>query len=483
MKARTAKERAVETATAQYIRPLTPELVREFKQEARPHHFVRIPFNRRERGVWCTNCGSSIEYNPDLLVNLIEDKEQTVTCPHCGAELKRTRFIRDGVGHKLFRDYSFILLAEVHGPWQVLRYFYVDFLAQIGKEPEIHKPIEVGRRWYNIEHGGKPVVWSRSRMSGWYNCGFALDSELSLKREGHPSTGYYNYGAMHYRIEEDAAVPSSRWHRLLRRDGFKGSSTMRLLDLAAFDVPLVFGHPNLVTLYKTHQWALLKYYGAEASNGLDKIREDWPSIKVALRHGYRFQDPGLWHDHLEMLRELGEDTLSPHWICPDNLRLAHDLLNSRLQRVRKARKAEEDRKKAAKCEARYARKIAPFLDMQLHGHGVVIAVIPSVEAVRQEGEHMHHCVFSMSYYDKPTSLLLSARDKDGLRLETIEFNLTTGKVEQSRAVCNGTSPKHKAILHIMEEASGRIVETWRREQAQKPKIEVKPVQELVRAFI
>ena len=483
MKARTAKERAVETATAQYIRPLTPELVREFKHEARPHHFVRIPFNRRERGVWCTNCGSSIEYDPDLLVNLIEHKEQVVTCPHCLEKLTRTRFIRDGLGHKLYRDFYFVLLAEVHGPWQVLRYFYVDFLAQIGKEPEIHEPIEVSRRWYNIEHGGKPVVWSRSRMSGWYNCGFALDSELSLKREGHPSTGYYNYGAMHYRIEEDAAVPSSRWHRLLRRDGFKGASSMRLLDIAAFDVPLVFGHPNLVTLYKAHQWALLKYYGAEASASLSKIQEDWPSIRVALRHGYRIADPGLWHDYLGQLRELGEDTLSPHWICPVNLPLAHDLTNSRIQRLRKAKEAERDRQRAAAAEEKYARKIAPFRDLRLSAAGVVIAVIPSVEDVRQEGEHMHHCVFGLQYYNKQTSLLLSARDTDGHRLETIEFNLSSGKVEQSRAVCNGTSPKHKQILAMMEAAADQITETWKRSQAERPKIEIKPVQELVRAFV
>ena len=96
---------------------------------------------------------------------------------------------------------------------------------------------------------------------------------------------------------------------------------------------------------------------------------------------------------------------------------------------------------------------------------------------------MHHCVFSMAYYDKPTSLLLSARDEGGNRLETVEFSLATGEVLQSRAVCNGTSPKHNAILSMMKEAAAGIVDTWRREQTARPKIEVKPVQELVRAFV
>ena len=482
MKARNAKERAVEEATEKYIKFLGfGKIVRE---AARPRHYVRIPLNYHDKGVWCTNCGGEIDFNPDLLVNIYnENKPPVITCPHCGEKLTRCRTIQRGVGHCLHRDYNIVLKAEVHEDWQVLRYFYVYFEAILGGQPKMGKPIEIVRRWYNTRHGGKPVVWSTGANGSWYGCGFSLSGELSLKREDRQTAAYCGYGKVNYRIHEDAIVAGSQWHPILKRDGMHGIGTLKLLHIEAHDAPLVFKTPPLITLYKARRYKLASYYAESRDGDFAKIRADWPSIKVALRHGYDISDPGLWHDHLEMLRELGEDTLSPHWICPDNLRLAHDMLNSRLQRVRKARKAEEDRKKAAKCEARYARKIAPFLDMQLHGHGVVIAVIPSVEAVRQEGEHMHHCVFSMNYYDKPTSLLLSARDKDGLRLETIEFNLTTGKVEQSRAVCNGTSPKHKAILHIMEEASERIVETWRREQAQKPKIEVKPVQELVRAFI
>lgn len=480
MKARNAKERAVEEATAQYIVPHIGDAA-VIRQAARPHHFVRVPLNRRERGVWCTNCGGVIEYNPDLLVNLLEEKGQVVTCPHCGAKLTRCHFQQKGVGHKFYRGWNIALKVEAHGPWQVLRYYYVGFQAEIGKEPVMDKPLEVVRRWYNIEHGGKPVVWSTGRANSFYGCGFALYSELSLKQEDRCST--YGYNSVHYRVAEDVIVPGAKWHRLLRRDGFKGESTTRLLDIAAFDVPVVFKHPNLVTLYKAHQWALLKYYGAEASIHIHKIQEDWPSIRVALRHGYRITDPGLWHDYLGQLRELGEDTLSPHWICPVNLRLAHDLTNSRIQRLRKAKQIEEDKRKAAAAEEKYARKIEPFRDLRLSGSGVVIAVIPSVEDVRQEGEHMHHCVFSCSYYNKQTSLLLSARDADGHRLETIEFNLSSGKVEQSRAVCNGTSPKHKQILAMMKAASDQITETWKRAKSQKPEVKIKPVNELVRAFV
>lgn len=38
------------------------------------------------------------------------------------------------------------------------------------------------------------------------------------------------------------------------------------------------------------------------------------------------------------------------------------------------------------------------------------------------GEAMHHCVFSAGYYKRPESLILSAKDSKGNRLETIEVS-------------------------------------------------------------
>lgn len=481
MKARNAKERAVEEATEQYITHLGFGKV--LRETARPKHYVRIPLNYAEKGVWCTNCGGKIDFNPDLLVNIYNDNQPPViTCPHCGEKLTRCRTIQRGVGHYLHRDYNIVLKAEAHGDWQVLRYYYVAYESILGGQPKMGKPIEIVRRWYNVRHGGKPVVWSTGRVGSWYGCGFGLDSELSLKREDHHG-GAYGYNNIHYRVVEDAVVPGAQWHRLLRRDGFKGESTMRLLDLHSFDVPLVFSCPQLVTLYKSKHYRLVKFYASNASEGLGPIRNDWPSLKVALRHRYHIEDPGLWHDYIKELRELGEDVNSPRWICPENLRLAHDLANTRVLLLRRAKKAEEDRKKAVAAEEKYARHIAAFRDLRLSERGVVITVIPSVEDVRQEGEHMHHCVFALGYYNKQTSLLLSARDTDGHRLETVEFNLSTGKVEQSRAVCNGNSPKHAQILKMMKAASSQITETWKRSKTEHPKIEIKPVAELAQAFI
>ena len=64
---------------------------------------------------------------------------------------------------------------------------------------------------------------------------------------------------------------------------------------------------------------------------------------------------------------------------------------------------------------------------------------------------MHHCVFSASYYNIPDSVILSARDKDGRRIETIEFSLTQGKVVQSRGVCNKNTEFHDRIVSLVND--------------------------------
>ena len=51
---------------------------------------------------------------------------------------------------------------------------------------------------------------------------------------------------------------------------------------------------------------------------------------------------------------------------------------------------------------------------------------------KAEGDAMKHCVFRCEYYAKSDTLVLSAHDKSGNWIETIELSLTEGKVIQSR---------------------------------------------------
>lgn len=72
------------------------------------------------------------------------------------------------------------------------------------------------------------------------------------------------------------------------------------------------------------------------------------------------------------------------------------------------------------------------------------------------GRAMRHCVFVNEYYKKDNSLILSAKDKDGNRLETIEVNTKTFQVIQSRGVCNQNTPHHNEIINLVNNNMYRI---------------------------
>lgn len=67
----------------------------------------------------------------------------------------------------------------------------------------------------------------------------------------------------------------------------------------------------------------------------------------------------------------------------------------------------------------------------------------------EEGEAMHHCVYACGYYKKKESLILSAKDKEGHRIETIELSLRTFTIVQSRGVCNSITPMHNEIIELV----------------------------------
>ena len=71
---------------------------------------------------------------------------------------------------------------------------------------------------------------------------------------------------------------------------------------------------------------------------------------------------------------------------------------------------------------------------------------------------MHHCVATNGYYKRRDSLILSAKDKDGNRLETIEVSLKTMMVVQCFGKFNKTTEWHNDILDVMNKNMNKIAE-------------------------
>ncbi|MBR5476674.1 MAG: PcfJ domain-containing protein [Bacteroidaceae bacterium] len=67
------------------------------------------------------------------------------------------------------------------------------------------------------------------------------------------------------------------------------------------------------------------------------------------------------------------------------------------------------------------------------------------------GKAMHHCVFANEYHKKKDSLILSARDRQGNRIETVEVNTKTFQVVQSRGIRNQNTAHHNEIINLVNQ--------------------------------
>ncbi len=73
-------------------------------------------------------------------------------------------------------------------------------------------------------------------------------------------------------------------------------------------------------------------------------------------------------------------------------------------------------------EEEFIKNKSCFFGIVIKDKDIEISVLDTIEAYQAEGEAMHHCVFKCEYYARENSVILSAHDKDGNRIETIEFS-------------------------------------------------------------
>ncbi|MEG1403703.1 PcfJ domain-containing protein, partial [Bacteroides sp.] len=101
-----------------------------------------------------------------------------------------------------------------------------------------------------------------------------------------------------------------------------------------------------------------------------------------------------------------------------------------------------------KAEKEFEKLKSKFFDLNLSDGKIVIVVLKTLEDFKEEGDAMKHCVFTNEYFKKKDSLILSARIGDK-RIETIELNLKTLQVVQSRGVCNQNTEYHDRIISLV----------------------------------
>lgn len=431
MKARTKVQREVLELSAS----LPPFDQRDLKDARRGYARIYVG----ARSAWCSCCGHVWESD------LWGKNKDHADCPYCGARGKVVKSPNRRVSDEKY----YVTLVRVVKDWQVIRTAICRRVVEKGDTSNVWWTCdEVFQRW--MRPGTVDVIVGRGvkGMCGYYCDIWNHDSLWCLRKD-------------HYRFELEGDICGRvELSRIVRRNGLK--SIRR--DVGVKDLLWHAMHDEQAEiLIKGRQWDMLKRLMAPASSS--DVRKWWSEIRVAMRNGYKIKDASLWMDMLELLHRCGKDVRNPHYICPADLGLAHDaalMMDARRLDKIAAQKAETEKDKMAKrilnnaeMRAAYIERVSKWLDVVIKGQGITIRPLQDIREFYEEGEAMHHCVFSNGYYKKAGILVLSAR-KAGVRLETIEVDTTRWKIIQCRGRFNQDSAHHKAILNLMERNMNKL---------------------------
>lgn len=430
MKPRTKKEKWVDTL-AKTLPALTDAQIKWIHRNAVPATAYQFG---KEHQAWCSNCG-----------HIFDDTRNQKKCPHCGAKFEKhdTEHPRKHVE----RSKHYTTIITTCGGWQVVRHFMVVHYASKGgyQDQDIYEAVQV---WTNEK--GEQVINARSVcMSGCYRDVWDFSTPMTIKHKPPMYTfGYNRYHIFSYANRVLRVLP------IFKQRGFDGLSINEYYVRPDELFQLLVTDNFVETLQKCRQYALLGLY---VIRGLDKR-----IAMICVRHGYIVKDATMWEDYIKMCRELGKDIHNPKICCPADLKAAHDDAMERVNRQRERRRREEERrraeeqlKRAAAANTDFIKTHKQFFGIMIVGNGITIVPLKTTKEFVEEGKAMHHCVGG--YYTKTNSLVLSARSDDGKRLETIEIDLKTFKIIQSRGVCNQPSAKHDEIVKLMNENMGRVM--------------------------
>ena len=444
LKARTKRERMFLS-----MREKLPELTVAQKRWIHNNVFEKYGLYWKEGTVRCMCCGHYEHVDKPLLAVSLGGGSHT--CPNCGENLP-LRFWKDsGIqkfgGHEELRDVSFVTTFK---GYTVVRTFQIRRWNGCGSPTKIFIN-EVYQNWVDDE--GRETILSKTyTRSPWHFRWNHLTDLWGVKHHNGGCSGYYIRNDV-FDVTGNIFYPVTRVSKRLKRNGWRSELVKFGERTNIVEVmKKMLTEPFAEELVKTKQYSLLAFWMNEGGRLKDRTR--WlHALRICNRNGYIIPDASIWTDYLELLEYFHKDTHNAMYVCPENLLAAHDRLMNKKEAKENARKLAERMAQAEKYEAQYKKGRGRFFGICFGDENIMITVIGSVKEIAEEGTFMHHCVFANGYYDMkrhPDSLILSAKDKDGNRLETIEINIRTWKVVQSRGRMNQSTAQHADILKLLD---------------------------------
>ncbi len=401
--------------------------------------------HRTGTDAWCSDCGGRIKLAGGELAAALGIDE--VECPHCG-ELLKVKFSRK---KKTMAKLYFTVL-DTHKGYQVVRHFLATRSVSCACSWPTRRIDEVAQIWLD-EKGNEAVVGLPKIGFSCYYDAWSLAGGMAIREHGS------SYRGDRFTIFGDVA-PRPRVLPIYRKHGYtrrcEAMPADRLLRTILTD-------NRAETLIKQKQYDLLSYFFWQRWGSM--YGRYAKAINICTRHGYIVKDASMWCDYIDLLRYFAKDDRNPQYICPKSLKKSHDELLKR-KRVIEAREAaersrreEEERKlRNEKLAKEYVKRVAKVVAVKLSNSSLQAWVLPTVEAFREEGEAMHHCVFENNYFAHKDTLILTVRDNKGKRLATIELNTKSWQIVQCRGVNNSVPKRDEEIRLFLTKNINKLKE-------------------------
>ena len=242
--------------------------------------------------------------------------------------------------------------------------------------------------------------------------------------------------------------PEIKLSPLLRRNGCTRRNlkymVKRGVDVVDF-MKMILKNNTFETLLKVGQNALATYYVLQPSFNM---RDYMHAVNICTRNKYRVKDADIWLDYIHMLIITGRDSHNAVYVCPADLKDAHDRILELLGAC--PHDHEENDTAVSVRAARYRAKMKMFQDVKMKSEDFSIAPIMTIAALRQEGEEMSHCVYR-NKYDRKNNLILSVRKRTRQRerIATVEVGLDKFTILQCRGKNNTVPPHHAEIRELI----------------------------------
>lgn len=380
----------------------------------------------------CTECGHSFN------TSQFQAKHGMITCPCCGARLHTC-------GSTSADEITYFKVMTTHKGWQVNRYYLVHSVFH-RNAPVSSQYTEVAQRWMKDGH---LFCFECNKAPFWYNNRhpYALSTIPTLK----PNVTGYTRTLTMFNMGDEEIYPWKKYSadyryvkRLIREKDELLLHDYKMEDFTTFETIDKWGNESLINEF--------------LHNDRERVKHHWKSILVARRHGYVDVDYNIYLDYLNDLETLHLDLHSPKYLCPVNLIEEHNRISARARAEREREIAERNRiaeeKRDRERQQEWMDNMAWSLGIVMSNDMFTIKTMQSAKDYKEEGAAMHHCVGGYAY--KYGSVILSCRDKQDNRIETIEVSLSDYRIVQSRGVCNKSTEHHDAIIKLVKDQMWKI---------------------------